>query len=105
MADDGYTSSAWETTDHSTSGYSMYGTVGDSPHDLTPAHLFAKPSSPQARSSADSAGGTSATKWNDSIPTLERRDTLSTFPSDAASLVETTFDENVLRALCDLDVS
>lgn len=37
--------------------------------------------------------------------TIERKDTLSVIPSDAISLVETSFDENVLRVLCELDVS
>lgn len=42
----------------------------------------------------------------DSIPiTVDRKDTLSTIPSDVASLLEPSFDENVLRALCELDVS
>lgn len=35
--------------------------------------------------------------------TIERKDTLSMIPSDAVSLVETSFDENVLRVLCELD--
>lgn len=35
--------------------------------------------------------------------TIERKDTLSVIPSDAISLVETNFDENVLRVLCELD--
>ena len=37
--------------------------------------------------------------------TADRKDTLSTIPSDVVSLVEPSFDENVLRALCELDVS
>jgi hypothetical protein len=37
--------------------------------------------------------------------TIERKDTLFVIQSDAVSLVETSFDENVLRVLCELDVS
>jgi Rho GTPase-activating protein RGD1 len=105
MADDGYSSSPWEATDNSASGYSMYGAVGDSLYtDPPPAHSYANLSS-QPRSSADSSGGPATSKWGDSVNAPERRETLSTPPTDAASLVETTFDENILRALCDLDVS
>lgn len=69
----------------------------------SPIHGFGiEPPSPPLRSSFDSA-----TKWTDNISvTLERRDTtLSTIRSDIGSLVEPSFDENVLRMLCDLDVS
>jgi hypothetical protein len=105
VADDGYSSSAWETNDLSTSGYSMYGTVGDFAHNPATTHLNAKSSSPQPRSSADSSGDHQPSKWSESAPTLDRRDAMSNAHSDAASLVETTFDENILRALCDIDVS
>jgi Rho GTPase-activating protein RGD1 len=105
VADDGYSSSAWETNDLSTSGHSMYGTVGVVAHDPATAYLNAKSSSPQPRSSADSSGDRQPSKWSESAPALDRRDAMSNAPSDAASLVETTFDENILRALCDLDVS
>lgn len=110
MAEDGY-SSAWETTDNSdiTTSSPAYGRlppyppaleiVGDHPS-VQP--VPSKSVSPPPRSSLDSAS-----RWHDNIPvTAERRDTtLSTIASDTASLVETTFDENVLRALCELDVS
>ncbi|KAF9219752.1 RhoGAP-domain-containing protein [Gyrodon lividus] len=63
-----------------------------------------KSSSPPPRSSSDSLGRSSTSRRRDSIPiTVERKDTLSTIPSDVASLVEPSFDENVLRALCEID--
>ena len=39
------------------------------------------------------------------MSTLERRDTVSTSGGEPTQVVEPTFDENVLRALCDMDVS
>ncbi|EPQ56726.1 RhoGAP-domain-containing protein [Gloeophyllum trabeum ATCC 11539] len=66
-----------------------------------------KPTSPAPRSSSESHGWSSTTKWRESAQvTLERRDTYSTLPTEAApSIVEPNFDENILRALCDLDCS
>lgn len=54
-------------------------------------------------------GNRSATfhhSWRDNTPAIaiERRDTLSSMNSGSPSLVEPSFDENILRALCDLDV-
>ncbi|KDQ50698.1 hypothetical protein JAAARDRAFT_199693 [Jaapia argillacea MUCL 33604] len=61
-----------------------------------------KPGSPP-RSSSESAGRASSSRWRDSLTTtLERRDTYST-AADTNSIVEPNFDENILRALCDLD--
>ena len=122
MADDGYSSSAWDSTDNAgpttanhvhTHSRSQGGHITSlqeqsptSPPDIHMPLLPPKSSSPPPRSSTDSAGRSSTSKWLDSIPvTVEHKDALSTIPSDAGSLVETSFDENVLRALCDLDVS
>jgi hypothetical protein len=111
MVEDGYSSSAWDTTDNSDINSSRYPAFGHSEprppvleivEDPSMLPIPSKPISPAPRSSSDSAS-----RWHDNIPvTVERRDTtLSTIPSDTTSLVETTFDENVLRALCELDVS
>lgn len=118
MADEGYSSTAWESTDNSefnTSQTPHFGLFQPNSPSLTihesataPAlsSLPVKPSSPPPRSSSDSLGRTSSSRWRDSVPvTIERKDTLSMIPSDAVSLVETSFDENVLRVLCELDVS
>lgn len=113
MGDDAY--SAWKsTTDHSDSSIPADGITFHSPpsHYLvqegvtspTLTQISLKPSSPTPRSSSDSPVRSPASKHRDSIPlTVERRDTLSTIPSDGVSLVEPSFDENVLRALCELD--
>jgi hypothetical protein len=78
--------------------------VPDPPlHTQSPTpQIPSKSTSPQPRSSSDSLGrqSTSGSKWRES-PTL----TVSTMPNDTATLVDPTFDENILRALCDLDVS
>ena len=107
MVDDGYTSSAaWETDHselHSLSGHgrqplrSLDSTGSSSPH--------LKSFSPLPRSSTESAG---PSQWRDNpTVTIERRDTLTSFQTqiEAPTLVESSFDENVLRTLCDLDVS
>ncbi|KAG1899468.1 Rho GTPase activation protein [Suillus fuscotomentosus] len=115
MADEGYSSTAWESTDNPDPNASQTPYYGlfqpNSPsliHESATApalsSLPVKPSSPPPRSSSDSLGRSSSSRWRDSVPvTIERKDTLSVIPSDAISLVETNFDENVLRVLCELD--
>lgn len=117
MGDDGYPPSVWDSADHSdpsNPGHAPYGLT--QPGNLSPLHESAttpgftfvqgKQSSPPPRSSSDSLGRSSTSRRRDSIPiTVDRKDTLSTIPSDVVSLVEPSFDENVLRALCELDVS
>ncbi|KAF8517885.1 RhoGAP-domain-containing protein [Hysterangium stoloniferum] len=75
-----------------------------SPYSAPQASL--KPDSPPPiapRLSSESANKPSSSRWQDEIPTIERRDTVASIPSyDAASIME-NFDDNVLRALCDLD--
>jgi hypothetical protein len=118
MADEGY-STAWESTDNSdpnTNQTLVYGLFQPNNPSLihesatAPAlsQLPVKSTSPPPppRSSSDSLGRSSTSRWRDSVPVaIERKDTLSTIPSDAISLVEPSFDENVLRVLCELDVS
>lgn len=69
-----------------------------------PTNLLPSP----PRSSSESAGRTPS-KWRESQgqTTLERRDTITTITTnpETLNLVEPNFDENVLRMLCDLDVS
>lgn len=36
---------------------------------------------------------------------LDRRETMSTVTGDSIQIIEPSFDENVLRTLCDIDVS
>lgn len=113
MADDAYTSStttAWDDQQSSEIHTSSYGrpsfqsldSVEEDPHH-GPIGLTA---SPQPRSSAESAGKSpSLQPWRESHAAAFM-DTLSSINTgQAPSLVEPTFDENVLRALCELDVS
>lgn len=110
MAEDGYSSSTWETTDNSDINSSNYnhGLPQSRPAalDNIQGHTSIPPTpsksvSPPPRSSSDSVS-----RWHDGSVTLERHDTtLSTIPSETVTLLEPTFDENVLRALCELDVS
>jgi hypothetical protein len=120
VGDDGYTSSAWpgdnvdqsdgiNSISHASHGHSQPRPV-ESPR-TSPTPNFYPTSGSPPRSSSDSFAGPATSKWRESLPapTLERKDTLATIPSDVpndtSSLVEPSFDENVLRALCDLDVS
>lgn len=116
MGDDAYSPSVWDSTDHSDPSNPGHTPYGLQPGNLsflhesatTPAFISAqgKQSSPPPRSSSDSLGRSSTSRRRDSIPiTVDRKDTLSTILSDVSSLVEPSFDENVLRALCELDVS
>ncbi|KAL0955139.1 hypothetical protein HGRIS_004053 [Hohenbuehelia grisea] len=112
MADEGYASTAWDGVDHSdaqTSAGTSYGRPAmhslESP-DLSTPQLTS--TSPQPRSSNDSVSRSSTSRWRDS-PTIttdvREAATVTTIPSETASLVESGFDENVLRALCELDCS
>ncbi|KAG5641792.1 hypothetical protein DXG03_004178 [Asterophora parasitica] len=109
MAEEGYLSSAWESGDQSdfqnSGGHGRPQLRTFESVESSSSGPHGTPSSPIPRSSVDSAGRSSTSKWQDSPPaaTLERRDTLTTLQSDTASLVDPTFDETVLRALCDLD--
>ena len=118
MAEDGYTSStAFESSDNSDRHGHTAATYGrpsfqslDSVEESSSAGAHLSSTSPQPRSSSESysrapsdAHGKAARSqpWRESN---DRRDTLATIHSGAPSLVEPTFDENILRALCELDV-
>lgn len=106
---------AWEGSVHHSDLHNTY--VRPLLHSLTDpvdetAPSLDNHSSPQNRSSTDSPvvngpnkSPTSYQPWRDNVQpiTIERHDTLSTMNS--GMLVEPSFDENVLRALCELDVS
>ncbi|KAF5383545.1 hypothetical protein D9615_003740 [Tricholomella constricta] len=109
MAEEGYLSSAWESGDQSDfqngGGHGRPQLRTFEPIEPSSSSPRITSTSPIPRSSVDSAGRSSTSRWQESPPasTTERRDMLTTMQSDTTSLVETTFDENVLRALCDLD--
>jgi hypothetical protein len=107
MAEEDYLSSAWESGDQSDlAGHGRPHLRTFESGEVSSSGLQPIPSSPQPRSSMDSAGRSSTSRWQESPPavTTERRDTLTTIHSDEPNMVEPSFDENVLRALCDLDV-
>lgn len=112
MAEDGYNSSAWETTDGSdtnpSSNHQNQGRAQPLPLVVeTSQTLPIPPIPPKSVSPPPRISSDSASQWHDNAPvTLELRDTVvSTIPSEGESLVEVSFDENMLRALCELDVS
>ena len=113
MPDEAYASPSWEnsvdTNGASSSGSSnLPQNVSHTPQTtdpMSPTNLLSSP----PRSSSDSAGRTLSSKWRESLgqTTLERRDTITTTTTnpETQNVVEPSFDENVLRMLCDLDVS
>jgi len=112
-AEDGYSSStAWESADNSDlNNHSAYGRPSFQSLESVEENSSSAPHimsiSPQPRSSTDSSGKSPKSQpWRDNATSLtDRRDTLTTIHSGTPSLVEPTFDENVLRALCELDVT
>lgn len=113
MPDEAYAPSSWE---HNVdpNGTSSSGSNNLSPNvsHTPPTTDPTSPTNPLSslpRSSSESAGRTSSSKWRESLAqtTLERRDTITTATTnpEPPSVVEPSFDENVLRMLCDLDVS
>ncbi|KAH8111067.1 RhoGAP-domain-containing protein [Phellopilus nigrolimitatus] len=128
MPDDHYTSSSWDYVDNApgispTTSQASHSQLrrpsmsstpsakdqGSSKGSLTsgtsPPTAPSKSVSPPPRSSLDSSTKLSAppTTWRESLTALESRDTVSTAAGETLQLVEPTFDENVLRALCDMD--
>lgn len=113
MPDEAYATSSWEHTidlnGASSNGSNIFSpNVSHTPPTTDPTLPTNSLSSPP-RSSSESAGRTSSSKWRDSLShsTLERRDTITTIHTnpETPNVVEPTFDESVLRMLCGLDVS
>lgn len=73
--------------------------------------LSSKSSSSPPRSSTDvdfvgkSSPPSATARWRNSLAATQRTDVASSAQSDSPTVVEPGFDESVLRALCDLDVS
>lgn len=106
-AEDGYTSStAWESSGQGEVPAARGHYPGYSLDSVESSSLNVTSISPPPRSSSDSERKSPSNFWHDaqtSIP--ERRDTLATIHSvETSSLVDPSFDENVLRSLCELDV-
>ncbi|EJD07593.1 RhoGAP-domain-containing protein [Fomitiporia mediterranea MF3/22] len=128
MPDDHYNSSSWDYVEsapsisptasnashsqHSRpliastpSGRDPSSSNGSSTFGTSPPSAPSKSVSPPPQPSIDTSVKQSAPplKWRDSVSTLERRDTSSSYTGEQVQVVEPTFDENVLRALCDMD--
>ncbi|TFK39437.1 GTPase activating protein [Crucibulum laeve] len=108
MAEDGYTSStAWESDQAEVQSPSGHGRPSLQSYDSVESSSSSphmNSASPQPRSSTESTGLSPASGLREIPPGPERRDTLTTIHSELApTLVEPSFDENVLRALCELD--
>ncbi|KAJ7334121.1 Rho GTPase activation protein [Mycena albidolilacea] len=103
MADDTYTAPAWDSADNSDfqSGPSSY----HHPVRLVDSQESSPPPNPppsQPRSSTDSIGRS----WRDSQTVGgDNRESVDhpNANNDSATLVDASFDENVLRSLCELD--
>jgi hypothetical protein len=119
MQDERYSNSSWDYADNSTADSPTTSQASHSQQYFTrPSHSRESPNSdttnptsvptksvsPDGRSSLDSATRQVAppSKWRESLS--NGRDTASTIGGETMSVVEHTFDENVLRALCDMDV-
>ncbi|KAG6855782.1 hypothetical protein H0H87_010880 [Tephrocybe sp. NHM501043] len=112
MAEDGYLSSAWESGNHHSEFQNGAGhgrpqlRTFESVEESSSNTRVDSPS-PIPRASIDSAGRSSTSRWQGSdagVPAAaEPHDAHSIGQTEAPNLVEPTFDENVLRALCELD--
>jgi Rho GTPase-activating protein RGD1 len=86
--------------------------TSNSPNVAIPSRpsLSSKSSSSPPRSSTEvdfvgKSPPSATARWRNSLSATQRADTTSSTQSDSNTVVEPGFDESVLRALCDLDVS
>ncbi|KAG6827153.1 hypothetical protein H0H92_013004 [Tricholoma furcatifolium] len=112
MTEEAYLSSAWESGDQSDfqnsagHGRPQLRTFDSAEASSSNTHVDFSSSPIPPRSSVDSGGRPSTSMWQESPPPMgatDRRDASSTTQHEQVNLVEPTFDENVLRALCELD--
>lgn len=119
MSEERYSPSSWENADGSDTHHSAQVHNGYGRLPLSQGHQVgsgeslnlngAGPPTPTKsntppRSSAESPTRPSGSRWRDSVlPAATEVPDNATI--DSATLVEPSFDENVLRALCDMDVS
>lgn len=62
-----------------------------------------KPISPKLRISVDQPSIPSSSKWQENI-SIERRNTVASIAQTEPSITLESFDDNILKALCELDV-
>lgn len=117
MSEERYSPSSWDNGDGSEAHHSAQPHNGYSRQPLTQGPVVVSresldivPPTPTKsisppRSSADSPSRPSGSKWRDSaLPAPVTAELPDNVTLDSATLVEPSFDENVLRALCDMDV-
>ncbi|KAK7466328.1 Rho GTPase-activating protein [Stygiomarasmius scandens] len=113
MPEDSYPQGAWDTTDISDSqataasslGHgrpSMHPQQSSSESSATTSH-YQRSGSPQPRLSSDSGGISSTSKWRDTATVISESHESASGNAEPSNLVDTSFDENVLRALCEMD--
>ncbi|KAG6898315.1 hypothetical protein C0992_011906 [Termitomyces sp. T32_za158] len=102
MTEDGYLSSAWDGDQSDFQNRASHGRpqlrTFESAETSSSSTRVDSTSPIPSRTSVDSAGRASTSRWHE---TSERRDNASAIHSEPVALVEPTFDESVLRALCD----
>lgn len=114
MTEDEYTSTVWDSGDqseahpfavqsHGRPSFQSLESVDE--RESANGHLNSMSSQPRSSSDSRSKSPTSQ-PWRDTATTSsDRPEALSAKHSRTPSLVEPSFDENVLRALCELDVN
>ncbi|KAF9266777.1 RhoGAP-domain-containing protein [Marasmius fiardii PR-910] len=117
QTEDGYSSSNYG--DHSDNHNTTSTSYPHSPSRPPPRHNDSsaegssvhhlRPSSPPQRVSSESSRISSPTKWRDTATAIteshESTNGDSTINTEPPQLVDTTFDESVIRTLCDMDCS
>lgn len=118
MSEERYSPSSWDHADsdthHSSQAHNGYGRMPPSQvHHVTSGESLrlngaapqtpTKSSSPP-RSSAESQSRPQGLRWRDSTQLPAAAEIQDTATVDSSTLVDSGFDENVLRALCDMDV-
>ncbi|KAF5343826.1 hypothetical protein D9757_013914 [Collybiopsis confluens] len=107
MPDEGYSTSGWDSAEHSdpASAPSLsrpsVTSRDDSAESVGLGHDL-RSGSPPGRASLESGGIPSYSRWRDTATVLSDSQDTS---GPNSELVDATFDENVLRALCDMDCS
>lgn len=102
MPEEGYPTVGWDSIDESEPSYRRPSiTSRDGSTESTGLGHQLRSGSPQPRVSSESGGISSGSKWRDTSTVVSDSQEISVPNTE---LVEATFDENVLRALCDMDV-
>ncbi|EKM50139.1 uncharacterized protein PHACADRAFT_32967 [Phanerochaete carnosa HHB-10118-sp] len=107
MSDEGYPASNWEHTDSDHPSSHQNHAYNGSPYfpreslDVPGVPLTPTKSASPPRSSVESPTRLNHMRWRDSVP--QPAHSSSAFSPSEDGILDTSFDENVLRALCNLD--